>query len=124
MRGPGNRLFLPHDAEMVNCLTPVSDWANGQGDRYRADAISQFLSCADYYLVAYALAYKCTIVTLETTDRTIKRIKTPDACAGLGVTCISTFVMLRTEGARFLRQLAPDELNTDSEFPGPPDDVY
>lgn len=67
-RGAGRALFLPHDAEMVKCLPTVSAWANGQGSRYLPEAISQFFGCADYYLVAYALAHKCTIVTQEVTD--------------------------------------------------------
>lgn len=85
VRGVGNCLFLPHDKAMADCLPTVSEWANGQGSRYRPEAISQFLGGADYYLVAYALAHRCTVVTNEVTDNSPRRIKIPDVCAGLGV---------------------------------------
>lgn len=97
-RGAG--FFLPPDAAVIPALATVSGWASGQG--YDPAAVSTFLQVADYYLVAYALAHGHTVVTHEAPAATVKRIKIPNACIGLGVTCMTPFEMLRRERARFV----------------------
>jgi len=57
---------------------------------------------ADYYLVAHAHAHKFTVVTHEVAAQTLKRIKIPNACIGLGVRVMSPYEMLRIEKARFV----------------------
>ena len=57
----GNGLFLPHDQLMTDQLPVVAQWANSQ--RYTPGAVSTFLGCADFYIVAFALAHKHTVVT-------------------------------------------------------------
>jgi hypothetical protein len=42
------------------------------------------------------------VVTHEVPSTSLKRIKIPDACVGLGVRCVSPFEMLRNERARFV----------------------
>jgi hypothetical protein len=41
-------------------------------------------------------------VTHEVPSASVKRIKIPDACIGLGIKCITPFEMLRIERARFV----------------------
>ena len=65
-------------------------------------AITTFLQVADYYLVAQAHASGHVVVTHEIPSASIKRIKIPDACIGVGVTCMTPFEMLRRERARFV----------------------
>lgn len=65
-------------------------------------AISTFLQVADYYVVAQAHAGRHTVVTHEVPSASTKRIKIPDACIGLGVTCVTPYEMLRRERARFV----------------------
>ncbi|HEY7065236.1 MAG TPA: DUF4411 family protein, partial [Chloroflexota bacterium] len=97
----GSALFLPPDPGIASSLGIVSRWANGQA--YQAQAIAEFLSIADYWLVAHALTIGWTVVTEERpAPQSKKRIKVPDACAGVGVAYLNTFEMLAAEGVRFV----------------------
>ncbi len=96
----GNRLFLPTEAAMLGSLRQVATWAQGQ--QYEPGAVTTFLQDADSYLVAQALALGYSVVTHEVPSPSLKRIKVPDACVGLGVRCVSPFEMLRNERARFV----------------------
>lgn len=51
--------------------------------------MNTFLQVADYYLVAHALAHGHTVVTHEVAAPSIKKIKIPNACIGVGVKCMS-----------------------------------
>ncbi len=97
-RGAG--FFLRPDAAAVPSLAAVSAWATGQ--RYEPAAVSTFLQLADYYLVAQAHAGRHTVVTHEVPSASVRKIKIPDACIGLGVKCVTPYEMLRTERARFI----------------------
>lgn len=97
-RGPA--FFLKPDAALLNALAAVSAWATGQN--YEPAAVNTFLQVADYYLVAHAVAHGHTVVTHEVATPSIKKIKIPNACIGVGVKCMSTYEMLRVERARFV----------------------
>lgn len=96
----GSRLFLPIEAAMVGSLRQVATWALGQ--QYEPGAVTTFLQDADAYLVAQALALGYAVVTHEVPSPSLKKIKVPDACVGLGVRCITPWEMLRNERARFV----------------------
>ena len=96
------RFFLAPDPATLPAFATVSAWANSAG--YSAGAIGTFLSVADYYLVAQALAHRYAVVTREVASGSLKKIKIPDACIALGVTCLTPFEMLRAERARFVQQ--------------------
>lgn len=98
--GLGAGFFLRPDAAIFPALAAVSQWASGQ--RYEPSAVSTFLQVADYYLVAQALAGEYTVVTHEVPSASVRRIKIPDACIGLGIKCVTPFEMLRRERARFV----------------------
>ena len=95
-----DRLFLPPDSEMLTTLPKVSAWVMSQS--YSLAAKNTFLQVADYYLVARALAHGDTVVTHEIPANSIRKVKIPDVCIGLGVKCMTPFEMLRTERARFV----------------------
>jgi hypothetical protein len=97
-RGPG--FFLKPDAPLLPALVAVSAWATAQS--YEPAAVNTFLQVADYYLVAHALAHGHTVVTHEVAAPSIKKIKIPNACIGVGVKCMSPYEMLRLERARFV----------------------
>lgn len=97
-RGP--TFFLPADAPVLPALTTVSTWATSQ--TYEPAAIATFLQVADYWLVGHAKAHGFTIVTHEVPANTTRKIKIPNACVGLGVSCVSPYEMLRRERARFV----------------------
>lgn len=92
--------FLKPDDSVLPALSSVSTWATGQN--YASAAISTFLQVADYWLVAHALANEYIMVTHEVPSDSVRKIKIPNACIGLGIKCVSPFEMLRRERARFV----------------------
>lgn len=92
--------FLPPDGTDIASLASLSNWATGGG--FEAGAVSQFLQVADYYLVAQAHARSFVVVSNEVPANSVKKIKIPNACIGLGVKFMSPYEMLRTERARFV----------------------
>ena len=96
----GDGFFLRPDDGVIPALQTVSGWASDNGHQPAAVAI--FLQVADYWLVAHALAYGCTVVTQEVPADTIRKIKIPNACIALGLRCVSPCEMLRRERVRFV----------------------
>ena len=97
-RGPN--FFLKPDAAILPTLGTVSAWVTTQN--YEPAAVNTFLQLADYYIVAYALAYNHTVVTLEVISPSTKKIKIPNVCIGFGIKCMTPYEMLRHERARFI----------------------
>jgi hypothetical protein len=95
-------LFLAPDTETVTAAQQVSTWVQDPARPYTPAAVSAFFSGGDYWLTAHALAHTYTVVTHEVPDPFSKRrVKIPDVCAGLGVTCTNPFQMLEDTGASF-----------------------
>lgn len=99
-RGRGPTFFLVPDGPVLPALATVATWATGQA--YPPAAVNTFLQVADYYLVAHALAHGHTVVTHEVPSPSLKKIKIPNVCIGLGVKCMTPYEMLRVERARFV----------------------
>jgi hypothetical protein len=98
----GTDFFLAPTDETAQSLVVASAWANTCG-RYEQPAVAEFLTAADYYLVAHALAHDHVVVTHETREPMRRtKIKIPDACDALGVQCMTTFEMFRATGTRFV----------------------
>lgn len=56
----------------------------------------QFADVADSWLVAYAKAYNCIVVTLEEYSKDKRnRILIPNVCKAFGIPYVNTFEMLR-----------------------------
>ncbi len=96
----GTGFFLKPDENVLSALDRVSNWAYEQD--YDQAAVHTFLSVADYYLVAHALAHGHAVVTHEKPANSRKKIKIPNACVALGITCMTPFEMLRRERVRFV----------------------
>lgn len=96
----GDEFFLRPDAPVVPSLQATSQWANS--GNYDPAAVNTFMQVADYYLVAHAHAHGHVVVTHEVVAHTVKKIKIPNACIGLGVKCMTPYEMLRIERARFV----------------------
>ncbi len=96
----GKAFFLPPDDQVLPALAQVSAWATGQN--YEPAAIATFLQVADYWLVAHALAHDFVVVTHEVPSDSIRKIKIPNACIGLGLKCVSPYEMLRSTKAKFV----------------------
>lgn len=93
-------LFLKTDAKVASAFGPVSDWVSNQN--YEPAAVNTFLQLADFYLVAHALSGSYTIVTHEVPANSIKKVKIPNACAGLALNFVTPYQMLRHEKANFV----------------------
>jgi hypothetical protein len=88
-------------AATVQSMRELSAWADAE-PRFTAGAKAAFFGSGDYYLVAEAMAHGDTVVTLETPQPLGKAsVKIPDASARFDVDVVTTFEMLRREGASF-----------------------
>lgn len=97
-RGP--EFFLPPTPSLLGVFPRVATWATGAG--FEPAAVNTFLSVADAWLVADALARGWVVVTHEKPAETPRRVKLPNACVALGVKVMTPFAMLRVEHARFV----------------------
>lgn len=97
--------FLRPDATFSGAFQQVSQWALASG--FQPAAYNEFLGVADSFLVSQALAGGHTVVTLEkpATTPSKRRIKVPDACAGVSVKCMTPYEVMRLMGVRLV--LAP-----------------
>jgi len=93
-------LFLALDASVLPAMHRVSGWVTNQ--QYASAAVNLFLQDADYYLVAQALAGGHVVVTHEKPEVSIKRVKIPSVCIGVGIGFMNPFEMLRRERALFV----------------------
>jgi hypothetical protein len=96
----GEGFFLKPDAAVLSSLAQVSEWASNQ--HYEAAGVNTFLQAADFYLIAYALAHNHTVVTHEVPSSSVKKVKIPTVCIGMGIKCMTPYEMLRRERARFV----------------------
>jgi hypothetical protein len=96
----GDAFFVQPDATVLGAAPRVSAWVMQQG--YEPAAVNNFLQVADFWLVAAALAGHHAVVTHEVASPTLRRIKIPNVCVGLGVEFLSPYQMLRREQARFV----------------------
>jgi Domain of unknown function (DUF4411) len=96
----GDGFFLRPDPPIAAALSALSMWVSSQN--YEPVAINTFLQVADYYLVAHALAHGHAVVTHEVPQNTLKRVKIPNACLGVGVRFMTPYEMLRVERANFI----------------------
>jgi len=99
-RDRGRLFFVPPDPPLLEALASVSAWITSQ--QFDPAAVSTFLQVADYYLIAQALARKYTVVTHEVPSNSVRKIKIPNVCVGLGIRFVTPYEMLRIERARFI----------------------
>ncbi|MFK4850188.1 DUF4411 family protein [Microbacterium sp. ZW T6_19] len=93
-----SHLFVPMDAACAPSLSAISTWVNGAS--YTPGAVAEFLSVADYQLVAFARTHGHTVVTMERSEPQRKsKVKIPDVCNAHGITWTTPFQMLRDERA-------------------------
>jgi len=87
-------------SDVTDAYRRVVGWvyANVQ---YREAAKTRFMFGADGWLIAFAAARGCALVTHEAPAPDSKKsVKIPDVCAAIGVPYLNTVAMLRALGAR------------------------
>jgi hypothetical protein len=95
---------LDVDSATAPSLSALTQWVTGQPN-YVAAARAEFLSVADYYLVAQAHALGYTVVTHEQPRPAAqKRVFIPDACNAMHVPWMDPWRLLRDEGAKFVME--------------------
>lgn len=92
-----------HDDETQACFATVANLVVGRGAKMKAGAAEEFLSGADPWLIAKAMATGATVVTQESLDHGIKKkFLIPNICMEFGVGWMNTFDMLYKLEARFV----------------------
>jgi hypothetical protein len=100
--GSFSHAFRSTDEEdVIKSYGRVMAWVQSQS-QYSDAAKADFAKGADGWLVAYAFAKGCVVVTQEVLKVDIKRkVPIPNVCEPLNVRYVDTFVMLRELGVRF-----------------------
>lgn len=95
--------FKDLDDATVQKMAKIASWVNQQvrqGDLTQA-AASEFLSVADFYLVAFAAAHSLIVLTHEQpSPGAKKRVLIPNICDAFGVNYADTFTMMRSLDAK------------------------
>lgn len=87
--------YIENELDVMVKYGDVMNWAQSNAV-YRPEAVSEFATVADAYLVATAAAKGYTLVTNETADpQCRRRVKIPDACDALGVRYCDLNTVLR-----------------------------
>jgi len=88
-------------ANVVQHYDEIINWVNSQ-NQFHTAAIEEFASIADGWLVAYAKANDCVVVTHEVhSPGAKKRIPIPNICRSFNIAYIDTFDMLRALEVQF-----------------------
>jgi hypothetical protein len=88
------------DQDVIAAYREVMSWSQDQ-TQFTEAAKAQFAGVADGWLISYALAKGCVVVTHEQFDPNIKRkVKIPNACRAFDIACVDTFQMMRALGIR------------------------
>lgn len=100
--GPTSFFEKSDGADVVTEFAAMMQWAQ-DANRFKPEALTEFASVADAWLVAYAKVKSLTLVTLETLrDPNVKkRVPIPNVCGEFGVKCVTTFEMLEELGMKF-----------------------
>lgn len=97
-------LFLDvHDETTQECFMIVVEYVVGQTEKMKIGAVEDFLSGADPWLIAKAMATGCTVVTHERHHAdVIKKFLIPNVCDVFSVPWMNTFDLLHKLEARFV----------------------
>lgn len=91
--------FNEIDDATVQAMVQIANWVKDQN--YTQSAVDEFLSVADFYLVAFAAAHGHTVLTHEQpSPGAKKRVLIPNVCDAFGVSYADTFQMMRALHAR------------------------
>jgi Domain of unknown function (DUF4411) len=92
---PDSFFIAVDDDVTVGAYKSVAGWIEAN-THYKRPAKSSFMSGADAWLIASAIASKATIVTYEKRDPDNRaRIKIPDVAHNFGIDCTPPYAMLR-----------------------------
>ena len=88
------------DDDVIAAYRRIMIWSQDHS-QFTPSAKAEFASVADGWLVAYALAKHCIVVTREQFDANIRRrVKIPNACQAFSIKYVDTFQMMRELGVK------------------------
>lgn len=91
-----------NDMAVLSSYRDIINWVNTQ-DQFSDAAKSDFANGADGWLIAYAKANGCVVVTHEVLSPEVKRkVPIPNVCQAFKIRFIDTFEMLRNLKIRFM----------------------
>jgi hypothetical protein len=101
-KGQFSHGFVSTDEEEINQVyADIMIWVNNQ-IQFTEPAKAKFANDADGWLIAYAKAKNCVLVTHEVFAADAKnKVKIPNVCKAFDVPYVDTFEMLRKLGVRF-----------------------
>jgi hypothetical protein len=93
-----NGFCITPDQSTQRALTSIADYVQVT---YGIHQAAKFLSGADPWVIAHALAGDGTVVTFETLQLGAKKVKIPNVCAAMGVCFRNLYDMLEELGVAF-----------------------
>ncbi len=91
-----------HDADILDSYRNIMSWVNSHS-QFSDAAKADFASGADGWLIAFAQAKTCIVVTHEVPSADAKRkVPIPNICMAFHVPFIDTFEMLRRLRVKFV----------------------
>lgn len=96
--------FLLSDNSITPSMTTISAWLVSGNAPFTRTAVNKFMSGADPFLVAHALANNHIVVTEETPNQPNQtgKVKIPTVCKQFKVRCITLHQVLRETGAQLV----------------------
>lgn len=89
------------EPDVIQSFSEIMTWVQDQ-NQYLAVAKADFANGADGWLVAYARAKACIVVTQEVAAPDARRkVPIPNVCQAFNVLFVNTFEMLRNLGVQF-----------------------
>ncbi|MGQ9780151.1 MAG: DUF4411 family protein [Firmicutes bacterium] len=86
--------------DVIEAYRKIMEWVD-RSSQFLAAAKAAFAKDADGWLVAYAMAKSCVVVTHEQfSPETKRRVPIPNMCKAFGVPYVNTFQMLRDLGVK------------------------
>ncbi|MBN2287043.1 MAG: DUF4411 family protein [Tissierellales bacterium] len=83
------------DEDVITSYAEIMKWVY-QNNQFTIAAKSQYAGSPDGWIIAYAHAKDCIVVTHEVLEENIKRkVKIPNVCKNFDIKWIDTFEMLR-----------------------------
>lgn len=81
--------------DVQKSYSKIADWTNST-ERFTENAKKTFLSCADSWIIAHALAYDGKVVTMEVPAPGSKtKVKIPDVCKQFNVKYITLYSFMK-----------------------------
>lgn len=96
-----NALASTDEPDVIQSFSEIMTWVQAQ-NQFSAAAKADFANGADGWLVAYARAKGCVVVTQEVLAPDARRkVPIPNVCQAFDVPFVNTFEMLRALGVQF-----------------------